>query len=130
MNKFTAILLMILALFAFVVQGMANAVMACEAHMQGHDMPGTMMTHQHASMDNHLMSHSEPSMMSHSQHAMDCCDEDTECVCLTHACGSAQLLPVAEFFLATDLSYTAALWQENQPPVAVARSLYRPPIFA
>ncbi|MCO7188137.1 MULTISPECIES: hypothetical protein [unclassified Pseudoalteromonas] len=135
MSKFSATLLMIAALLAFIVQGMANAVMACEAHMQGHDMHTAMMQHHHEAAAPELTGTSvqlkhDHGKMSHTQQQMDCCDDDSDCVCLTHACGSAQLLPVAEFSLTTDLVFLAAIWHEDQLPVAVAQSLYRPPIFA
>ncbi|AZZ97119.1 hypothetical protein [Pseudoalteromonas sp. R3] len=134
MSKITATLLMIAALLAFIVQGMANAVMACEAHMQGHDMHTTMQ-YQHdtatvEATDSSVQSKHDHTMMSHTQQQMDCCDDDSDCVCPTHACGSAQLLTVAEFSLFTQLGYSAALGLGDQLPISVANSLYRPPIFA
>ncbi|RZM84713.1 hypothetical protein C3B51_02535 [Pseudoalteromonas rubra] len=121
------LIVFILAILAFAAQGMSAMVMNCEVHMQGHTMHGTAM-HKAPSNHHHGDELDSELLLVHPDSAQDCCESD--CACPANACSSAQLLPVAEFSLTTDPVFLAAIWHDDQLPIAVAQSLYRPPIFA
>lgn len=128
MSYISKSIVFMLVVLAFAAQGMSTVVMNCEVHMQGHTMHSSATQHKAPSSHMHSDGHDSEAMLLHLDSASDCCESD--CACPANACSSAQLLPVAELSLLTDFVYVAAIWHGDQFPVAVATSLYRPPIFA
>ncbi|WP_138544027.1 hypothetical protein [Pseudoalteromonas rubra] len=128
MNYIIKSSVLMLVVLAFAAQGLSTVVMNCEVHMQGHTMHGSAMQHKAQTNHMHGGEHRAETVLVHTDSAADCCESD--CACPANACSNVQLLPVAEFSLTTDLVFLAAIWHDDQLPIAVAQSLYRPPIFA
>ena len=143
-RSISQIMVLILALTAFVSNSFVGDMVVCDMsssgnimtmdhHMAGHDMsdhhmPDHDMSGGHGQMQS---SHSEPShtamphMSAHSQ-MEDCCD--TECKCQHGVCSTLAIIQQVAFSQKLSNVNQAVIAGVNFPPSVTPPSLFRPPI--
>ena len=138
-RSISQIMVLILALTAFVSNSFAGDMVVCDMsssgntmtmdhHMSGHDMPVHVMSGDHGQMksDSSEPSHAAmPHMSAHSQ-MEDCCD--TECKCQHGVCSTLAIIQQVAFSQKLSNVNQAVIAGVNFPPSVTPPSLFRPPI--